>query len=62
MEFKQAFMRLQEINQLLKSDELIDVSEIIELQQEAKYLYDFCNKELEKIPSKDDLLISKQNE
>lgn len=48
MNFKQAYLRLQEIHQLLKSEELIDIDMIINLQKEAKECHDICNTLLQK--------------
>lgn len=48
MNFKQAYLRLQEIHQLLKSEELIDIDMIISFQKEAKECYDICNTLLQK--------------
>lgn len=49
MDFEKAYKRLKEINQILKSKDIIWVDEIIKLQKESKELYDFCDKELKKI-------------
>ena len=47
--FEKAYKRLKEVNELLKSDEIIDVNVILKLQKEAKKMYDFCKKELKKL-------------
>ena len=48
MTFKEAYLRLQEIHQLLSSAEIIDIEEIINLQQEAKTCYELCQSILKK--------------
>lgn len=52
MTFKDAFLRLEEIEKLLQSNELLDIDEIVALQQEAKKLYDECTKQLKKVEAK----------
>jgi len=44
MNFENAYNRLKEINAILQSGQLLDIQKIIELQKEAKELYEFCNK------------------
>jgi len=48
MKFTQAYTRLQEIHELLQSDELIDIDDIIKLQEEAKACYDLCQEKMMK--------------
>ena len=45
-DFKIAYMRLQEITQIIKSTPVIDIEELMKLQEEAKTLYDFLQKKL----------------
>lgn len=45
-DFKTAYTRLQEINSYLKDNQLIDISELVGLQSEAKLLYEFLQKYL----------------
>lgn len=45
--FKQSYLRLKEINDLLKNDVIMDVDEIIKLQNEATILYNICKNKLE---------------
>lgn len=42
MNFKEAYIRLQEIQSMLQSDELIDLEEVLALHQEAKKCYELC--------------------
>lgn len=48
MTFKEAYLRLQEIHELLQTAEMIDVEEIVKLQEEAKVCYDLCQSILKK--------------
>ena len=48
MTFAEAYKRLQEIHELLQSEELIDVQQIITLQDEAKKCYELCQSQLKK--------------
>ncbi|MEF2175027.1 MAG: exodeoxyribonuclease VII small subunit [Candidatus Absconditabacteria bacterium] len=45
--FKEAYLRLKEINEILKNDVIMDVDEIIKLQNEATTLYNICKNKLE---------------
>lgn len=47
--FKESFLRLKQINELLKNDVIMDVDEIIKLQNEATILYNICKNKLENI-------------
>lgn len=49
MNFAEAYKRLQEINTLLQSQDLVDIEHIVALQKEAKELYDTCQTILLKI-------------
>ncbi len=53
MTFKEAFERLKEIYLYLKTNEIIDVDEMINLQKEAEELYKFCKDKLKKIEKKE---------
>lgn len=48
MTFKEAYLRLQEIHQMLQSAEMIDVEELLKLQDEAKICYELCQSILKK--------------
>lgn len=48
MTFKEAYLRLQEIHQMLQNNDMIDIEEIMRLQEEAKACYDLCQKMLMK--------------
>ena len=48
MNFKEAYLRLQEIHQLLQSQEIIDIEELMKLQDEAKACYELCQSLLKK--------------
>jgi uncharacterized metal-binding protein len=48
MDFKTAYQRLQEIVVYIKSNQIIDIEELISLQEEAKILYDFLQTKLGK--------------
>jgi hypothetical protein len=48
MTFTEAYLRLQEIHQLLQSSEMIDVELLVKLQEEAKGCYELCQSILEK--------------
>lgn len=45
-DFKTAYLRLQEINAYLKDNQIIDITELVGLQNEAKLLYEFLQKYL----------------
>lgn len=47
--FKEAFIRLKEIQTELEKEEIIDVDKLIELQKEAKELYEFCESKIKKL-------------
>ncbi len=47
--FKTAFIRLREIQEELENEEIIDVDKLIELQKEAKELYEFCESKIKKL-------------
>lgn len=47
-DFKTAYLRLQEIAQIIKSTPVIDIEELMKLQEEAKSLYDFLQAKLHK--------------
>lgn len=49
MNFEQAYIRLKEITETLKSKDIIWVDEIIALQKEANQLYEFCDNQLKKV-------------
>lgn len=51
MNFKEAYSRLQEIHELLQSEQLFDVEEIVTLQKEAKTCYDLCQEKLQWVSS-----------
>ncbi|MBP7007880.1 hypothetical protein KBB05_04105 [Patescibacteria group bacterium] len=46
MDFKTAYKRLQEISEYLKSQEVIDIQELIALQSEATSLHEFLQSSL----------------
>ncbi|MBP6256511.1 exodeoxyribonuclease VII small subunit [Patescibacteria group bacterium] len=48
MTFKEAYLRLQEIHQMLQTSDVIDIEEIVQLQKEAKECYDLCQEMLMK--------------
>ncbi len=48
MTFSEAYLRLQEIHQMLQSSEMIDVEVLIKLQEEAKICYDICQSLLQR--------------
>jgi hypothetical protein len=48
-DFKTAFIRLRQIQQDLEREEIIDVDKLIELQKEAKELYEFCDSKIKKL-------------
>lgn len=48
MNFTQAYQRLQEIQQLLQSNEIIDIEQLLTLQKEAKICYELCQSMLKK--------------
>ena len=50
--FRDAFLKLSEINKLLQSSEIVDVEKIISMQLEAKKLYEYCDKLLLKTEDK----------
>lgn len=52
LSFKDAFEKLQHIQQRLQSDELIDVEELVTLHEEAKTCYDTCSRLLMKVQEK----------
>ncbi len=45
-DFKTAYERLQSIATYLKSDQIIDVDELMKLQEEAKLLHEFLQSKL----------------
>lgn len=45
-DFKTAYERLQEIANYLKSDQIIDIDQLVVLQEEAKILYEFLHNKL----------------
>lgn len=47
--FKTSFLRLREIQEKLETEEIIDVDELINLQKEAKELYEFCESKIKKL-------------
>jgi hypothetical protein len=47
--FENSYLRLKEINELLKSDEVLYIDTILTLQKEAEKLHKFCKKMLTKI-------------
>ena len=51
MTFTEAYLRLQEIHQMLQSSDMIDVEALVKLQEEAKSCYDLCQSILEKTTS-----------
>lgn len=51
-DFKESYERLQEISEILDSQEIIDIDQLIKLQEEAKKLYTFCNKKLKDLDKK----------
>lgn len=48
MTFKEAYLRLQEIHQMLQTSDMIDIEEIVRLQEEAKACYELCTTMLQK--------------
>lgn len=48
MTFKEAYLRLQEIHQLLQTADFIDVDELVTLKEEAKQCYELCQNLLSK--------------
>ncbi len=44
--FEKAFNRLREISEILEKDEVIDVDKLIEYQNEAKKLQEFCSEKI----------------
>lgn len=48
MTFTEAYLRLQEIHQMLQSSEMIDVEALVKLQEEAKICYELCQSILQK--------------
>ncbi|NCQ82729.1 exodeoxyribonuclease VII small subunit [bacterium] len=46
MTFEQAYKELEQIYAQLQSPELVDIDRIVQLQQEATRLYDFCKTKL----------------
>lgn len=48
MTFKEAYLRLQEIHQMLQTSDMIDIEEIVRLQEEAKACYELCTTLLQK--------------
>ena len=42
MTFTQAYHRLEEISAMLQWDSIVDITQIIDLQAEAKKCYDIC--------------------
>ena len=53
--FREAFLQLEWINNKLQSNEVIDIEKIVSMQEEAKKLYDYCNKLLLKTEKKLDI-------
>ncbi len=53
LSFKEAYQRLEQIYNLLKNNEIIDIDEIINLQKEAEKLYNYCNDILKKVNQND---------
>ena len=49
MTFKKSYLKLKEINDLLISEEILDIDKILKLQQEAEKNYKICEKELKKV-------------
>lgn len=47
--FKDAFVRLQEINKELEKEEVIDIEKLTKLQKEASELYEIANSKLTKV-------------
>ena len=47
--FKDAFIRLREIQEELEQEEIIDIDKLIKLQEEADKLYKFCNSKIKKL-------------
>lgn len=48
MNFTEAYQRLEEINTLLQSREIIDIEQLLKLQEEAKSCYELCQSLLKK--------------
>lgn len=46
--FEKAFSRLKELSEILEKEEIIDVDKLIEYQNEAKKLQEFCRKKIKK--------------
>ncbi len=49
MNFKEAYLRLQEIHEMLQSDDFMDIEQIISLQEEAKKCYELCHDKLSQV-------------
>jgi len=45
-DFKTAYLRLQQIAQIIKSTPVIDIEELLKLQSEAKELHEFLQSKL----------------
>ncbi len=56
-DFKTAYLRLQEIAQIIKSSTIIDIEELVQLQAEAKSLYEFLQSKLLSSPAQDDAIV-----
>lgn len=50
--FEKAFWRLREISEILEREEIIDVDKLIEYQNEAKQLQEFCREKIKKSEDK----------
>lgn len=57
--FKDSYVRLQEISDILDKEEVIDVDQLIKLQDEARKLYTFCDSKLKELDKKLDSNIEK---
>lgn len=47
--FEEAYKRLKEINDLLKTQDIVDIDQLIKLQLESKDLYELCQNKLKSI-------------
>ncbi len=50
--FEKAFSRLNELSEILQKEEIIDVDKLIEYQNEAKELQEFCREKIKKSEEK----------
>lgn len=46
MDFKTSYLRLEEICAIIKNNSILDIDELIQLQEEAKSLYEYLTHRL----------------